>query len=184
MNTIARSLAAASALALAFGTTNAADPSSSERSAYNTTREEAQKQFKIDEQACSTMSGNAKDVCQAEAKARRDIAIADAEARLEGTPKARAKAARERSEANYRVAKERCDDFKGNDKDVCEAKAKAERDKGIAVADAGAQTADAREDVTRARREADYKVAKERCDALTGNAKDTCLADAKARFGM
>jgi hypothetical protein len=33
------------------------------------------------------------------------------------------------------------------------------------------------------KRDADYKVAKEKCDALSGGAKDKCMADAKARYG-
>jgi hypothetical protein len=82
------------------------------------------------------------------------------------------------------VAKERCDSLSGNEKDVCQQKAKAEHDKAKAAADASVKTADARDDVARTRREADYKVARERCDSLSGSAKDTCLADAKARFSM
>ena len=31
--------------------------------------------------------------------------------------------------------------------------------------------------------EAQYSAAKERCDAMTGSAKDTCLNDAKKKFG-
>jgi hypothetical protein len=34
-----------------------------------------------------------------------------------------------------------------------------------------------------ARAEAEYKAANERCKSLAGNAKDVCLAEAKARFG-
>jgi hypothetical protein len=32
--------------------------------------------------------------------------------------------------------------------------------------------------------EAQYKVAKERCDALSGDAKEACVKDAKARYGQ
>ena len=39
-------------------------------------------------------------------------------------------------------------------------------------------------DASAEKREADYKAAKERCDSLTGAAKDTCQNDAKAKFGM
>lgn len=31
---------------------------------------------------------------------------------------------------------------------------------------------------------AEYKAAKERCDALSGNAKDTCVTDAKRKYGQ
>ena len=41
-----------------------------------------------------------------------------------------------------------------------------------------------KKDATAEKREADYKAAKERCDSLSGAAKDTCQKDAKAKFGM
>ena len=34
-----------------------------------------------------------------------------------------------------------------------------------------------------AQRDADYKVAIEKCDALAGPAKDACIGNAKARYG-
>jgi len=33
------------------------------------------------------------------------------------------------------------------------------------------------------KKDADYKVAKEKCDALSGQAKDNCVAQAKLKFG-
>lgn len=155
-----------------------------DKAAHDSARAQAQQQYKAADQACKAKSGQAKDLCQEEAKAQRDIALAEAEARYEGTPQARAKADRERADANYRVAKERCDALSGNEKDVCQQKAKAEHAKSTSVADAHVKTAEARDDVARTRREADYKVAREKCDALSGSAKDACLADAKVRFSM
>ena len=43
---------------------------------------------------------------------------------------------------------------------------------------------EAKKDATEEKREANYKAAKERCDSLAGNAKDTCEKDAKAKFRM
>ena len=45
------------------------------------------------------------------------------------------------------------------------------------------KTADAKQDAAEDKRDADYKVAVEKCDALAGAAKDACVRDAKARFG-
>jgi hypothetical protein len=57
------------------------------------------------------------------------------------------------------------------------AKARAEADK---KGDEKSRTkADARQDT----KDADYKVAVEKCDAMKGDAKDKCVAQAKARFG-
>ena len=41
-------------------------------------------------------------------------------------------------------------------------------------------TADARRDAAKKKAEAEYNVAKEKCDDLAGNLKDTCVKDAKA----
>ena len=71
-----------------------------DKAAYDSARGQAQQQYKAADQACNAKSGQAKDLCQEEAKAQRDIALAEAEARYEGTPQARAKADRERAGAN------------------------------------------------------------------------------------
>ena len=42
---------------------------------------------------------------------------------------------------------------------------------------------EARVDANKDKRDADYKVAAEKCDALAGDPKAACIADAKARFG-
>ena len=178
MKSMAVSVFMASTLALSMAA------HAKDKGAFDSARAQAQQQYKAADQACNAKSGQAKDLCQEEAKAQRDIALAEAEARYEGTPQARAKADRERAEANYRVAKERCDALSGNEKDICQQKAKAEHDKAKSAADANIKTADARDGVVRTRREADYKVARERCDSLSGSAKETCLADAKTRFSM
>jgi hypothetical protein len=40
-----------------------------------------------------------------------------------------------------------------------------------------------RKDAAADKRDADYAVAKEKCDALAGAAKDACVGSAKANFG-
>ena len=81
------------------------------------------------------------------------------------------------------MAKERCDDQTGNAKDVCVKEAKAVQDKANVDAKMNKKVADARKDATDDKREADYKVANERCSAMAGAPKDACVAEAKARFG-
>src|SRR4029077_14540301 len=99
-----------------------------------------------------------------------------------------------RAEATYEVAKEKCDDLSGNAKDVCMKEAKAAQVKAKADAKvdrvssdtqnkAADKTAEARRDASDDKRNADYKVAIEKCDALSGGAKDACVQDAKARYG-
>lgn len=50
-------------------------------------------------------------------------------------------------------------------------------------AKASMKTAEARNDASSARRDAEYAVAKEKCATFAGDAKTNCLNDAKARFG-
>jgi hypothetical protein len=154
----------------------------------------AESQYKVDIVACDGMSGNAKDICVEEAKGKEKVTKADAEASFQNTPKAREEARVARAEAAFAVGKERCDDLAGNAKDVCVKEAQAAHVKATAdakvdrvAADANKEssdkTADARRDASADKRDAQYKVALEKCDALAGSEKDTCVRDAKMRYG-
>ncbi|HEX4885943.1 MAG TPA: hypothetical protein VFX05_17510, partial [Casimicrobiaceae bacterium] len=69
-----------------------------------------------------------------EAKASRDIAKADLEAKMKNTADARRDAVKKKAEAQYNVAKEKCDDLSGDAKDQCQKDAKAERARAESVA--------------------------------------------------
>src|SRR4029079_7911852 len=94
------------------------------------------------------------------------IAKADAEAQYKNTDKARRDARIDAAEADYKVAKAKCGAMKGNEKDVCIKEAKATETKAKADAKASQKVATARQDAAEDKLEADYKVAKEKCDAL------------------
>ncbi len=154
----------------------------------------ASEQYKADKDRCSALSGNAKDICMEEAKGNEKVAKADAEAMYANTPKARESARVTRAEATYAVAKEKCDDVAGNVKDVCvkeakaalvhaKADAKVDRVATDAKMQAVEKTSDARKDANADKRDADYKVALEKCDVLAGVSKDSCILDAKGRYG-
>ena len=120
---------------------------------------------------CDSLSGDAKDVCMKDAKAR------------------------------YGKSYDRA----GNDKDVCLKEAAAVHTAAVADAKTRMKTVDAnktavaktekadahankeiaaaRHDAADDKRDAQYAVAKEKCDALSGDAKDVCVKDAKARYG-
>ena len=49
--------------------------------------------------------------------------------------------------------------------------------------DAATKQAEARKEASADKRDAEYKVAIEKCDALAGAAKDTCVGNAKVQFG-
>ena len=92
------------------------------------------------------------------------------------------KATVKQADADYKAAKEACKPRQGNEKDVCMKEAKATHVKVTADAKAkrkaGVAMADARDD----KMDANYKVAKEKCDAMSGDAKDACIRDAKMKY--
>ena len=164
------------------------------KDAYDTIVKNADMQYKTEKDACASRSGNAKDICLAEAGGKEKVAKADAEAAYKNTPKLREDARVTRAEATYDVAKEKCDELSGNPKDVClkeanaalvKAKADAKVDRVAAETrrDAETKQVDARNEATKNKRDADYKVAIGKCDALAGAAKDTCVSSAKAQYG-
>jgi hypothetical protein len=164
------------------------------KDAYELAVKNADTQYKTDKDACSSRSGNAKDICIAEANGKEKVAKADAEAAYKSTPKAREDARVARAEATHYVAKEKCDDLSGNAKDVClkeadaalvkaKADAKVDRVAADTKEDAAMKQAEARQQAAQDKRNADYKVAIEKCDALSGAAKNTCISDAKVQYG-
>jgi hypothetical protein len=153
------------------------------KDAYNAENKRIEDQYKADRDACKSMSGNQKDVCVETAKGKEKVAKAENEAAYKDTEKARYDAKIARAEADYAVAKEKCDDLKGNDKDVCVKEAKAAETKAKADAKTAHVAADSRKDAAQDKRTADYKVAVEKCDSMSGDAKSQCVKDAKTRYG-
>lgn len=152
-------------------------------------------QFKSAKAQCDRLNGNAKDICLAEANGANKVAKGELEVRQNDTAKARYNVRVTKAEAAYGVAKEKCDDLAGNAKDVCikdakaaltTAKADAKAGKEIKAAgrEADVKTTAARKEATDDKRDANYAAAKERCDKYSGDVKDTCIAEAKVRFGV
>ena len=141
--------------------------------------------YKTDKAGCAALSANAKDVCiqEAKAKAKEKVARAELEYGYTGKVGDRNKLAEVKAKSAYAVAKEKCDDQTGNAKDVCVKEAKAVEIKALADAKLAKETGEARTDAAADKNNADYKVAIEKCDALAGDAKTTCVTAAKTRFG-
>jgi len=92
------------------------------------------------------------------------------------------KATVKHADDNYKVAKDACKAKSGNDKDVCMKEAKATYTKAKADAKATRKTRDAHADASEDKMKASYAVAKEKCDAMSGDPKDRCIKEAKARY--
>ena len=144
----------------------------------------AEANYKSAKAACKSLAGNAKDVCIAEAKVAKVQGMTKADADYKNTPKAIFDGRKDVAKAEYDLAKAKCGSKAGNDKDVCVKEAKAVEVRALADAKAGTKISDARADASDAKRTADYKVAIEKCDAFSGDAKSVCVQDAKAKFNM
>ena len=188
-------LAAACSLALsatAFGAVT--------KTEYKASKDEISAKYKSDKAACKTMTGNKKDICIEEAKGREKVAKAELEMSYKPTDRNKHDVRIAKANAAYNVAKEKCDDQTGNAKDVCVKEAKAahvaaKADTKVAEAKtaekvAGAppamreKTAEVKKDAMVDKRDAEYAVAKEKCDAMSGDAKSNCIKSAKARYGQ
>ena len=185
-------LTAAFAVSLAASVQAATAPIT--KSQYDDAKARVEAAYKMEREKCDSLAGNAKDICVAEAKANRMRAEAKVKAAYKHTRSGWYDQQVKNADADYLVAMEKCDDLGGNDKDVCVKEAKAARTKAIADAKAQRKTAEAqgearkatneaRHDATEDKNDADYKVELQRCDDLSGDAKDACVAHAKRTFG-
>jgi hypothetical protein len=150
---------------------------------YKTSKTRLSADYKSDKAACNSQAGNAKDICIEEAKAKERIARAELEYSYTGKAADRTNVLVAKAKATYEVAKERCDDLAGNAKDVCRQEAKAVEKKALADAKMTKEIGDAKKGAATEKVDADYKVAIEKCDALAGDAKASCISTAKAKFG-
>lgn len=179
LSTICRTLALCAGALAVSGSALAA---SGDKTVYEKAKSSARMAYDSDSKQCGSLAKNAKDVCVAEAKAKRTRVDEEAEAAYKNTPKAREHAIHEIAEADYNVAKQKCQDKAGNDKDVCMKEAKAAETRAKADAKATRVATGAKMEAKEDKMDADYKVAAEKCDALAGDAKNSCMAQAKTRY--
>src|SRR5262249_43417633 len=136
---------------------------------YHDAKARAEAGYKVEREKCNALAANAKDLCVAEAKAHRMRSEAEAKAAYKHTRSAWYDREVKNADADYLVAKEKCDALTGNEKKVCITEAKAARTKAIADAkaqrkvsdaqgEARKEVSDARTDAAEDKRDADYKV--------------------------
>lgn len=165
---------------------------------YTSAKNRISADYKMHKAHCDPMKGNAKDICKKEAEGKENVAKAELEVQYKPSDKTQYNARKAQADADYAVAKEKCDDLTGNAKDVCKKDAKAAHVSAIenakvakaqaqpadTSAEKGANVAEAKKDAAAEKREADYKAAKERCDALSGDAQSKCVDDAKRMYAQ
>lgn len=171
-------IAAAAGIAMSAGAANISP------AVHDAARDQLKTTYKAERDACNSMSGNAKDICVETVKGSEKVAMAHLQYQRTGDAKDMVKLSEARYEASYEIAKEVCDDQAGNAKDTCVAQAKATHERAKADAKMNKDVKEARNEAAETKMKADYKVASERCDSMSGDAKDSCLASARARFGQ
>ena len=151
--------------------------------AYTEANQQAEVDYKVARVKCDSSTGNPETICIAEAKAARVHVEANAKAQYKNTLSARTDAREAIADADYDVNKARCASKTGNAEDVCIQEAKAIRIAAVADAKADKKVIEARNDAREDKRNAESKVAMEKCDALAGPAKDACVLTARYQFG-
>lgn len=109
---------------------------------YKREKDRIEAEAKSAKAACKGMKDNAKDICEAEAKAKEKVAKKELDYKKNPNDKNAQDVAKIKAEAAYEVAKEKCEDQKGADAVACKKQAKDAKDmamkeaKGKRMADA------------------------------------------------
>ena len=104
-----------------------------DRTAYKSAWDKAESDYKVAKDKCKSLKGNAEDVCKEEAKVALAQAQLDITQKYKNTPSDVSRAEHKVAEAQYDLAKERCDDQSGAAKSACKAEAKATYERTLAA---------------------------------------------------
>jgi hypothetical protein len=172
-----------SACALASVTlTSAGNAATMSRAEAREANNQISTQYQSAKTACGSTKNNIRDICLQEAKGNYKISKAELEYKDEPSPRHLRSVAVAKADSVFNVAKEKCDDSTGNTKAVCRTEARAAHKVALADAKMVKVVNDAKTDDDRVKRDGEYKVATEKCEALSGEPKATCISSAKARF--
>lgn len=112
-------------LALAFCLHAGAADMTMSKSDYKDAKAKISMQLKSAKTACDAQQGNAKSICMEEAKGQEKIGMAELENRNEPSARHSQQLADANADATYAVAKQKCVDMAGANKDSCMKDAKA-----------------------------------------------------------
>jgi hypothetical protein len=161
---------------------------------YTAAKSNAGAQYKIDQDACSLLDGNAKGVCSVRAEGKEGVARADAKSAYEETPSARENASLANAQASYNVAVEQCADLAGGGRNVCVLEARGEFARSRTRATDERAVDDVRRDAAATppvvrnqgyadMRAAEYAVVIEACDPHPGPTRNACISNAEVKYG-
>lgn len=176
-------LATACLLAVLCGTPAMAASSLSSVDDFNAGMARAEAELRADRAACDKLVGNPRDVCREQARGKELVAKAELDLAHTGTRKSQDKLTTVRMDTVYDLARTQCNDKAGSAKSVCTKEAQSVRAKAQADLKLHQRVTDAKRDAAEDRRDADYKLAAEKCDAMAADARAACMAAAKAKAG-
>lgn len=142
--------------------------------AYKAAKDKAESDYKVAKDNCKSLKHNAKDVCKEEAKVAQARADLDATKQYQNTPKDVEKAEKKLADAEFSLAKERCDDMSGSAKSTCRSDAKSAHKTALANAGATSTTSN----IAQATRDTGTKIADTASDTIiTTKVKAEMAAD-------
>jgi len=142
---------------------------------------------------CKPLEGNARDVCKEQVRGARDVQQAELALQYQPSVEHDEQLRMARADAVYAVSLQRCRPLEGNAREVCRKDAKAvlagaraeARLQQDVVAQQMRSDGIVRERTEREDKvaEAQFNAARERCEVLPGEGRETCLLDVRKRFG-
>lgn len=136
-----------------------------------------------DRVACDRLAGNPRDLCREQARGRELVTKAELDFAHTGTQGALDQLTTTKLDTAYDLARMLYNDKAGNDRNVCTKEAQAVRVKGQADLRLHQRTSMPKRDAADDRRDTDYEVASEKCNAMAADAHASCMAAAKAKAG-
>jgi hypothetical protein len=104
------------------------------KDAFRAAQDRIEAQANAQRKACGRFKDNARDLCEAQAKGRAKVAQAQLKARYQPSPEAQKLARTNKAEADYDVAKLRCETLKDKARDRCIDQARNDREAAIRLA--------------------------------------------------
>ena len=163
------------------------------KEAYKAHKERIEAEYDAQQARCKPLKGNARDVCLEQVRGIREVAFAELEMQYKPSADNDEKLRMARADAALAVTLERCDALeKRHAREVCRkdgkavhaaARVEAKLQRELVERQLKAEEVASRAPAAQRQDDALFAAARERCDLLSGEAREPCLADVKRRFG-
>jgi hypothetical protein len=155
----------------------------SSKDEFNAGKARINAELLADRTACDKLTDTPRDVCREQARGKEMVAKAELELAHTGSRKSQDRLTTVRMDVTYDIARTQCNDKAGAAKTVCTKEAQTARTKAQADLRLSQRVTEAKREAADDRRDAEYKLATEKCDAMAGDPRAACIAAAKAKAG-